>query len=201
MCGYEGVPAHAAPSRQPACYASDLGEHGTAVSLRGLLTSGLPHTLRHVTKEMGEPHRALAERLALMAERGANDDEIGTKISEFTPKERRVWEEIAPRLTALTQRPPEDQTGSLEARREALEIAMRESELYTRVTRPRIARQSWYTALLYAITLGMVSPLINAFSRFTLPHFSETIFIALAAPAFTYMGVRALDKWRSGGLA
>ena len=88
---------------------------------------------------------------------------------------------------------------------------LNQSDIYTKQTRPKIARQSWYVSGAYAITCfasEFAATLIKAFST-SIPAdvlnslhgvaFQWEVYLAAAAPALTYMGVRSFDIWRAGG--
>ena len=72
---------------------------------------------------------------------------------------------------------------------------LNQADLYTKRTRPKIARQSWYVSLAYA-AVSIVSRLTVALPDI---EFDWEIFIPMASPALTYMGVRSLDLWKRGG--
>ena len=90
-----------------------------------------------------------------------------------------------------------------------IQAELAQSDLYTKQTRPRIARQSWYVSGAYAIgsyvtqTYLLIKP--PALSGEALDaimgiaSFQWEIYLAAAAPALTYMGVRSFDIWRRGG--
>lgn len=69
-----------------------------------------------------------------------------------------------------------------------------DSDLYTKRTRPAIARQSWYLAAAYVLG-GNVCDVIYGTQIF-----SWEIFTAISSPAMLYMGVRGLEKWKGGGV-
>jgi hypothetical protein len=73
-----------------------------------------------------------------------------------------------------------------------IQAELHQSDLYTKRTRPKIARQSWYIAGAYAM-LAAVMPALPIEWGFGTIAFGWEIFIALAAPAMTYMGVRTVD--------
>jgi hypothetical protein len=74
---------------------------------------------------------------------------------------------------------------------------LNQADLYTKQTRPKIARQSWYVSGLYAVVCFVTDAV-------DLPYLKDMdfvweVYLAAAAPALTYMGVRSFDIWRSGG--
>lgn len=71
---------------------------------------------------------------------------------------------------------------------------LNQSDIYTKRTRPKIARQSWYVSLIYAL---------GTFVSEVLPQIEDVgfhweVYLAMAAPALTYMGVRSFDIWKRG---
>jgi hypothetical protein len=73
-----------------------------------------------------------------------------------------------------------------------IQAELHQSDLYTKRTRPKIARQSWYIAGSYAL-LAAVLPALPVDWGIGQFEFMWEVFIALAAPAMTYMGVRTVD--------
>jgi hypothetical protein len=78
------------------------------------------------------------------------------------------------------------------AQQATIQAELHQSDLYTKRTRPKIARQSWYIAGAYAM-LAAVMPALPIEWGFGTMAFGWEIFIALASPAMTYMGVRTVD--------
>lgn len=75
-----------------------------------------------------------------------------------------------------------------------------QTDVYTKRTRPLIARQSWYVAATYALGCHVALPLIAALYKIPplLITFDWSVFLALCAPAMTYTGVRGFEKWKHG---
>jgi hypothetical protein len=74
---------------------------------------------------------------------------------------------------------------------------MNQADLYTKRTRPKIARQSWVLAGVYAgatIFGRLVDPFIT--SDLSTLAFDPVAFGTLAGPALWYMGMRGFDKWK-----
>lgn len=90
------------------------------------------------------------------------------------------------------------------------QVALNQADLYTKRTRPKIARQSWFLTITYAIFSTIGAPLLTYFTAQTGPDgeavagvfadivFQWEVFVAIASPALTYMGVRTFDKWKNG---
>lgn len=98
-----------------------------------------------------------------------------------------------------------------EAQQKTIQAELHQSDLYTKQTRPKIARQSWYLTIAYAVFSTIGAPLLAHFTAqtgedgvfvaglFTDITFQWEVFMAVASPALTYMGVRTFDKWKNGG--
>jgi hypothetical protein len=71
---------------------------------------------------------------------------------------------------------------------------LHQSDLYTKRTRPKIARQSWYACLGYLLAIIFTSAAPGGWG-FTPLEFHWFIFMAIASPAYTYMGIRGFEKW------
>jgi len=69
---------------------------------------------------------------------------------------------------------------------------LNQADLYTKRTRPKIARQSWYLTMFY----GAYTIVAPAFPEVPQIGFMWEMFVAMASPALTYMGVRSFDKWK-----
>lgn len=82
-----------------------------------------------------------------------------------------------------------------ESQQQTIQAELHQSDLYTKRTRPKIARQSWSITALYGFS-SVLLPILPVRWGLGVPAFSWEIFITLAAPALTYMGVRAFDKWK-----
>lgn len=92
-----------------------------------------------------------------------------------------------------------------------VQVELHQNDLYTKRTRPKIARQSWYLTIGYAIFSTIGAPLLAHFTSQAGPDgvviagvfsditFQWEVFVAIASPALTYMGVRTFDKWKNGG--
>ena len=80
------------------------------------------------------------------------------------------------------------------AQQKTIQAELHQSDLYTKRTRPKIARQSWYVTAIYALMSSFL-PMLPASLELQAPVFEWQIFMVLASPALTYMGVRGFDKW------
>lgn len=66
------------------------------------------------------------------------------------------------------------------------------NEVYTKRTRPLIARQSWYVTMAYAGVCVATSIIPGVHPV----EFSWAVFMPMATPALFYMGLREIGKWR-----
>jgi len=85
-----------------------------------------------------------------------------------------------------------------EAQQKTVQAELHQSDLYTKRTRPKIARQSWYITAVYALS-SMLLPVAPEAWGLGAPSIDWQIFLVLASPALTYMGVRGFEKWKNGG--
>lgn len=83
------------------------------------------------------------------------------------------------------------------AQQETVQAELHQTDLYTKRTRPKIARQSWYITAIYALS-SMLLPVAPASWGLGEPVIDWQIFLVLASPALTYMGVRGWEKWKNG---
>lgn len=86
-----------------------------------------------------------------------------------------------------------------EAQQKTVQAELHQNDLYTKRTRPKIARQSWYVTALYALS-GMIIPALPAGWELQAPAIQWEIFLVLASPALTYMGVRGFEKWKGSAI-
>ena len=84
-----------------------------------------------------------------------------------------------------------------EAQQKTVQAELHQSDLYTKRTRPKIARQSWYITALYAMA-GTFLPVLPVEWGLRAPVMQWEMFLVLASPALTYMGVRGFEKWKHG---
>ena len=88
------------------------------------------------------------------------------------------------------------------------QAALNQSDLYTKQTRPKIARQSWGASLTYAVLTvfgQMGGSVYNAnidettkALELAMISFDPLVFGTLAGPAVWYQGMRSIDKWKNG---
>ncbi|MCZ6775251.1 MAG: 3TM-type holin [Ignavibacteria bacterium] len=83
------------------------------------------------------------------------------------------------------------------AQQKTVQAELHQSDLYTKRTRPKIARQSWYITAIYALS-SMLLPVAPEAWGLGEPSIDWQIFLVLASPALTYMGVRGFEKWKHG---
>ena len=85
-----------------------------------------------------------------------------------------------------------------EAQQQTIQAELHQSDLYTKRTRPKIARQSWYVTAAYAL-ISTFLPMAPETWGLQQPVFQWEMFLVLSSPALTYMVVRGFEKWKSGG--
>lgn len=100
------------------------------------------------------------------------------------------------------------------AQQATFQAEVNQSDLYTKQTRPKIARRSFNISALYGMLCFLSDFVVRMVQTFSHPSDKATIewlnslqgvqfhwevFIAIASPALTYMGVRSFDVWRAGG--
>lgn len=77
---------------------------------------------------------------------------------------------------------------------ETFQVALQQSDLYTKRTRPKIARTSLWVSTGYALLTTLVDSYLAVVERELANLFHVEVYIALAIPALTYMGLRGADK-------
>ncbi|MEW5249924.1 3TM-type holin [Microbulbifer sp. 2201CG32-9] len=131
-------------------------------------------------------------------------DRGASLISEFiTDKDKAIQLEHEFRM-AMSKRSHDYRTLMLqverdqfESQQETIQAELHQTDLYTKRTRPKIARQSWYITAAYAFATSLIPVLPEAWGL-QAPDFQWQIFLILASPALTYMGVRGFEKWSAG---
>lgn len=121
-------------------------------------------------------------------------------ISEFiTDKDKAAEFEHKYRIAVLEdgQLTQEIERDMFQAQQKTIQAELHQNDLYTKRTRPKIARQSWYVTAAYALSY-MLFPVAPEAWGIGEPKFEWQIFLVLASPALTYMGVRGFDKWKNG---
>lgn len=120
-------------------------------------------------------------------------------ISEFiTDKDKAAEFEHRYRIALLEdgQLSQEFEKDMFIAHQVTVQAELHQSDLYTKRTRPKIARQSWYVTMLYALSTMMIPVAPEAWGLGE-PKLQWEVFLVLASPALTYMGVRGFEKWKA----
>jgi len=87
-----------------------------------------------------------------------------------------------------------------ESHQKTVQAELQQSDLFTKRTRPKIARHSFYAGLLYILMSRLPAGGIAFFSWKLMPwQYDWEILMLLFSPALTYMGVRGFEKWKAGG--
>ena len=95
----------------------------------------------------------------------------------------------------------EAETRIFEAQAQTIKAELEQSDLFTKRTRPSIARKSFYAGLAYALLTALpVDGIGIPFSETTIMpwQFEWSVLMLLYSPALTYMGVRGFEKWKHG---
>lgn len=86
-----------------------------------------------------------------------------------------------------------------EAQQKTIQAELSQSDLYTKRTRPSIARKSFYAGLAYALLTAIPDSGIQIGSWVLAQwNFEWSVLMLLYSPALTYMGVRGAEKWKAG---
>jgi len=96
----------------------------------------------------------------------------------------------------------ETETRIFEAQQTTIQAELHQNDQYTKRTRPNIARKSFYAGLAYALLTALPEDGVGIpfTDTILMPWtFQATVLMLLYSPALTYMGVRGLEKWKSGG--
>lgn len=83
-----------------------------------------------------------------------------------------------------------------EAQQKTIQAELEQTDLYTKRTRPSIARKSFYAGLGYVFLTALPAQGIYGMMPWA---FNWEVLMLMYAPALTYMGVRGFEKWKSGG--
>ena len=94
----------------------------------------------------------------------------------------------------------EAETRIFEAQQKTIQAELHQNDLYTKRTRPTIARRSFYAGLVYALMTSLPVEGIDLRYILLLPwQFEWSVLMLLYSPALTYMGVRGFEKYKAGG--
>ena len=121
-------------------------------------------------------------------------------ISEFiTDPDKAAEFEHKFKMAALaeSQLDRELEAEMFKAQQVTIQAELHQSDLYTKRTRPKVARQSWYVTAVYALSTMMI-PVLPSQWNLGIPVLHWEVFLVLASPALTYMGVRGFEKWKNG---
>lgn len=174
-----------------------------------------PTLLRKFGKAKGGTTAEVADAVANVVEgvQDAPEDQQQAAIAEaikgLPPEQAAAFLELQVELERVQQegvwRELDVQKEQIKSDAAARVAELAQSDIYTKRTRPMIARQSWYVAAIYALACHVLVPLFVYYNQVeeatkTLPlvTFSWEVFLALSSPALTYMGVRGFEKWKHG---
>ncbi len=94
----------------------------------------------------------------------------------------------------------EAEQAMFEAQQKTIQAELHQNDLYTKRTRPSIARKSFYAGLGYALLSALPEGGVHFWDWVVMPwQFEWTVLMLLYSPALTYMGVRGFEKWKAGG--
>ncbi len=169
-----------------------------------------PTLLRKFGKAHGGTTEVVADAVAQVAEGVQGEPEaqqqaaIAEAIKGLSPEQAIAFATLQVDMERVKQegvwRELDLQKAQVEADRDARVAELANTDIYTKRTRPLIARQSWYVAAAYAILCNVGIPLYAALAQIPpiIVTFDWSVFLALCAPAMTYTGVRGLEKWKHG---
>ena len=83
------------------------------------------------------------------------------------------------------------------AQQQTIQAELHQSDLYTKQTRPKLARQSWHGSLAY-VGFAVISQSLPESFGIRAVEVNWEILILLSSPVLAYMGVRGLEKWKAG---
>lgn len=138
--------------------------------------------------------------------------EIVTDKDEAARLDHAFRSQISAQSADIKKIEMESETRMFESEQVTHQAALNQADLYTKRTRPKIARQSWYLTISYAVFSTIVAPILGYFTAkhgpdgefvagvFSGVAFQWEVFIAVASPALAYMGVRGFEKWKNGML-
>lgn len=128
----------------------------------------------------------------------------GDLISEFiTDKDKAAEFRHKLELAVLQDKQLEREAEArmFEAQQETIQAELHQTDLYTKRTRPKIARRSFNMGIAYVLLTAIPENGINLHWIILDPWtFQWEVLLILYSPALTYMGVRGFEKWKGGGV-
>ena len=86
------------------------------------------------------------------------------------------------------------------AQQETIQAELHQTDLYTKRSRPKIARRSFYAGLIYMLLTALPEGGVQIGTAVMMPwQFRWEVLLLAYSPALTYMGVRGFEKWKAGG--
>jgi len=172
-----------------------------------------PGLIRTLGKKKGGKAESVANTIADLTENlnpstpVAEREEILSKAISALPPEQ-MLEAIALNTDAEAEIRKEEEL-TKRKQEETHQIRLQDNDLRTKRTRPDIARQSWAAAVAYVVLTLFFQPVVDvivlvlgepgASTQDLGLSFSIEVFLVLASPAFTFVGVRGLERWKAGG--
>lgn len=176
--------------------------------LAAILATIGPTIIRGVGSLFGGKAQDAANTVANVVEavKGKPEDqqhqEISQALAKMTPDQVQAFEQVKAQIVQahanVEQARIQAERDEQAAIQKTAQVEAQQSDIYTKRTRPGIARKSFYVGAGYVLIAAVVFPAVNAYAGTKLPGFEPSIFMALASPVLAYMGVRGLEKWKAG---
>lgn len=169
-----------------------------------------PTLLRKFGKARGGTTEVVTDSVADVMEGVSNEPEakqqaaIAEALKGLTPEQAVAFSSLQVELERVKQegawKDLEIQLEQVKQDGSARVAELAQSDIYTKRTRPLIARQSWYVAAAYALLCHIFLPVFAEIREIPplIVTFDWSVFLALCAPAMTYTGVRGFEKWKHG---
>lgn len=130
----------------------------------------------------------LGSQIAEIVNKRVGDRDLASKLQHEIQMALMAGEQELAKLAITSEQEADRQ------QQETIRAELAQSDEYTKRTRPKLARQSWWSVTGY-VGVSLASALVTAIPDVPI---DWTILTVLASPVLTYMGVRTFDKWKLG---
>lgn len=128
------------------------------------------------------------EKIGSVVDQLVRDKDLADKLKhEFSSLI--AMQEHAVRMALIQQ-----ETDADRQQQETIRAELAQSDEYTKRTRPKLARLSWYSVIGY-VGVSMISGMVAEVADVPI---EWAVLTVLASPVLAYMGVRTFDKWKIG---
>ena len=135
----------------------------------------------------------VGEKIMGVIDQLVGDKDLNAQLKHSLSMQQLVGDQEMAKIELETERDIEV------AQQATIQAELQQNDTYTKRTRPKLARQSWYLSMAY-MSACLLSSITFPESWDTVGYeleFQWEVFVAVASPALQYIGARGFDKWKN----